>query len=124
VFMKKLCSWLQDDFIERYTQLKNQHLLEHEIADKMFIGSNTLYRYKKKYGVAIITKENKELINDNGLTREWLNIAQQNGLDSSLVNARIREHQWSVEDACTIPVLPKGLKIMKGGERVNAIRNK
>jgi hypothetical protein len=122
--MKKLCSWLQDDFIERYTQLKKQHLLDHEIADKMFIGKNTLYRYKKRYGVPIITKENKELVNENGLTREWLNVARQNGLTSSLVNARIREHQWSVEDACTIPVLPKGMKIMKGGEYLNAIRNK
>jgi hypothetical protein len=118
--MKKLCSWLQDDFIERYTQLKKQHLLEHEIADKMFIGKNTLYRYKKRYGVPVITKENKELVNENGLTREWLNIAQQNGLTSSMVNARIREYQWSVEDACTIPVLPKGKKIMRKGEKISA----
>jgi hypothetical protein len=117
--MSKLPIYNQDEFIEKYNQLKNQNLLDKEIADKMFIGKNTLYRYKKVYGVPIITKENKELINENGLTRAWLNIAQQNGLESSLVNARIREHHWSVEDACTIPVLSMGKKIMKGGERVN-----
>jgi hypothetical protein len=117
--MSKLPIYNQDEFIEKYNQLKNQNLLDKEIADKMFIGKNTLYRYKKVYGVPIITKENKELINENGLTRAWLNIAQQNGLESSLVNARIREHHWSVEDACTIKALPMGKKIMKGGERVN-----
>jgi orotate phosphoribosyltransferase-like protein len=121
--MKKLCSWLQDDFIERYTQLKNLGLLDVNIADEMFISKNTLYRYKKRYGVPMITKENKELINQNGLTREWLNIAQQNGLSSSLVNARIREHHWSVEDACTIKALPMGKKIMKKGEKVNVTNN-
>jgi hypothetical protein len=118
--MKKLCNWLQDEFIERYNQLKNQNLLDKEIADKMFISKNTLYRYKKMYGVPMITKESKELINGNGLTREWLTIAQQNGLSSSLVNARIREHHWSVEDACTIKALPMGKKIMKKGEKINA----
>jgi hypothetical protein len=117
--MSKLPIYNQDEFIEKYNQLKNQHLLEKEIAAKMFIGCNTLYRYKRVYGVPIITKENRELVNENGLTREWLNIAQQNGLDSSLVNARIREHRWSVEDACTIKVLPMGKKIMKKGEKVD-----
>jgi orotate phosphoribosyltransferase-like protein len=110
----------KDEFIEKYNQLKSQHFTEKEIADKMFIGKHTLYLHKKKYGIPIITKENKELINENGLTREWLNIAQRNGLTSSMVNARIREYQWSVEDACTIPVLPKGKKIMKKGEKINA----
>lgn len=105
----------QDQFIEEYYLWKNKGLSEKEIADKMIIGKNTLYRYKKKYGVPIITKETKELVNANGLTREWLNIAQKNGLTSSVVNARIREHYWTVEDACTIQTLPKGSKIMKRG---------
>jgi hypothetical protein len=111
--------WNQDEFIERYTQLKNQHLLDIEIAKEMFINKNTLYRYKKRYGVALITKENRELVNENGLTREWLNIAQKNGLTSSQVNARIREHHWSVEDACMLKSLPRGTKLMKKGERIN-----
>jgi hypothetical protein len=118
--MSKLPIYNQDEFIERYNNLKSQHLPDKEIASRMYIGCNTLYRYKKIYGVPLITKENRELINENGLTREWLNIAKQNGLDSSLVNARIREHHWSVEDACTIGALPMGAKIMKKGERVNA----
>jgi hypothetical protein len=117
----KLPNWKKEEFIERYNQLKSQHLPDVKIAEKMFISKNTLYSYKKKYDVPMITQANKELINDNGLTREWLNVAKSNGLTSSTVNMRIREYQWSVEEACTIEPLPIGRKMMKGGERVNAI---
>jgi uncharacterized protein YjcR len=117
--MVKLSYWNKEEFIERYNQLKVQHLTEVKIAEKMFISKNTLYSYKKKYGVPIITQANKELTNDNGITREWLNIAKKNGLTSSAVNMRIREYHWSVEDACMIPALPVGHKLMKKGERVN-----
>ena len=107
----------KEEFVEEYNRLKSKRLLDKEIASEMFISKNTLYRYKKEYGVPLITQINKELINANGLTREWLDIAQQNGLSSSLVNARIRDHHWSVEDACTIPTMPMGGKMMKKGKR-------
>jgi DNA-binding CsgD family transcriptional regulator len=107
----------RETFIEKYSLLKQQGLSEKQIAIEMKIAKVTLYKYKKVYDVPLITPETKELTNENGLTKEWLEIAKKNGLDSSTVNARIREHHWSVEDACTIEALPKGQKIMKKGER-------
>jgi uncharacterized protein YjcR len=106
------CSYSYSEFKEKYDELKAKHLKEKEIAFEMHIHPNTLRKIKQRYGVPNTTHQTRELVNKNGLTRQWLEIAKINGLNSSLVNARIREHHWSVEDACTIKVgkVPVGRK--------------
>ena len=109
-------SFDKDEFIRLYKHYKSQHLLEIEIARKLQIHSNTLYQLKKKYGLPLITGKTRELTNKNGLNRDQLNFAKENGLDSSAVNMRMREYGWTIEDATTVKPLRKGQKFK--GKRV------
>jgi hypothetical protein len=101
-------SWLQDDFIEIYTSLKKQHLLDKEIAARMYITKNTLYLLKKAYGVPLIKGCTRELHNPYGLTRDLLEQAKEIGLESHIINQRVREYGWSLEKALKVPPLKSG----------------
>jgi hypothetical protein len=103
--MKKI--WEKDEFIAEYTKWKAEGLTESAIAAKMFIGKNTLYRNKKDYGLPILKPSERALNNTHGLTRSMLEKAKKIGLDSHLICQRIRDYHWTLEDAISIPAIPK-----------------
>jgi predicted transcriptional regulator len=107
--------WEKEEFIPLYKELKSQGLKEKEIAKELFISKATLTNYKKMYGLPLVAnKDKKMLTNQNGLTKEMLEIAKENGLNSSLVNARLTNCHWTLEEAITIKPLKRGKKLNRG----------
>jgi transposase len=104
--------WEKDEFIPLYKQYKSEGLLEKEIALKLYISKATLTNYKKQYGLPMVAnKDKKMLTNKNGLTKEMLEEGKKNGLNSSLINARLTNCHWTIEEAITIPPLKRGKKL-------------
>lgn len=107
--------WEKDEFIPEYKRLKLEGLTDKKISEKMFIGKSTLTHYKKEYGVPLTPPNEKKMMsNTNGLTKEMLDEAKKIGLTSNLINARISNCYWSLEEAISIPPLPKGKKLNRG----------
>jgi DNA-binding transcriptional MerR regulator len=94
-------------FTKFYTQWKKEGYSESEIAKKMFISKTTLIRYKKIFNLPPVGNQNRSLSNKNGLTRELLKEAEKIGLTHHTINRRIKMYQWTLEDAVSIPPLPR-----------------
>jgi transposase len=107
--------WEREEFVPLYKQFKREGLTDREVAKKLFIGKSTLTLYKKQCGLPMVAnKDKKMLTNKNGLTKELLEEAKKIGLTSSLINARLSNCYWTLEEATTIPPLKRGKKLNRG----------
>lgn len=92
-----------NDFIERYTELKNEGLRDDEIAKRLYVAPVTLKRWKKKHGIKGLKAPQP---NQQGITQEQLKQAEANGISRELALQRVRAYGWSVEEAITKPKVP------------------
>lgn len=98
----------KNEFVSNYLAYKRDGKTDKEISKLMFISKNTLYRYKKVCDLPVthVSKMRKR-VNDNGVSIEMFDQARQIGLCPHTVNKRIRGYGWTVEDAISIPPLPR-----------------
>jgi hypothetical protein len=89
------------DFKSRYLMLKNEGKTDVEISKLLFISRTTLTRLKKENQLGGIMR------NKQGISENQLKQAESIGLDRHLVLLRVREYGWSIEQAISIPKIPR-----------------
>ena len=91
----------KENFVERYIELKEKHLTDVEIADKMDISPRSLTHLKSVNGLTDYPKRNPK--NSVGLTEEEFKQGIENGLTRRIMLRRVRDYDWSRRDAITKP---------------------
>lgn len=98
----------KEEFSKQYLDYMHDGKKDKEISELMFISKHTLYRYKKICNLPMIHCGKERLrYNKNGLTLELLEEAEKIGLCAHTINKRIRAYGWTLEDAVSIPPIPR-----------------
>lgn len=87
-------------FEEWYFELKSEGKLDREICEMMGICEGTLKRIKTIYDVQWEGRTRK---NGQGLSEKELKVAEENGIGRRLALRRVREYNYSNEDAIHTP---------------------